>query len=122
QVKALTRGGVDTAFEMAGPPQAMDAAYRMTRRGGLTVTASLPHPDKKWPVQQITLVTEERTVKGSYLGSCVPRRDIPRYIALYQAGKLPVDKLTGRRLALDEINEGFDRLAGGESLRDVIVF
>jgi alcohol dehydrogenase len=122
QVRLLTHGGVDTAFEMAGPPQALDAAYRMTRRGGLTVTASLPHPDKKWPIQQISLVVEERTVKGSYLGSCVPRRDLPRYMALYKAGKLPVNKLMGRRIALDDINEGFDRLASGEGLRDVIVF
>nr|WP_034336728.1 zinc-dependent alcohol dehydrogenase family protein [Herbaspirillum sp. B39] len=122
KVKALTKGGVDYAFEMAGSVQAMEAAYRMTRRGGMTVTAGLPAPNQNWPLQQVSLVAEERTVKGSYIGSCVPVRDIPRYIGLYQAGKLPVDKLMGERLALADINRGFDRLHSGEGLRDLIVF
>jgi alcohol dehydrogenase len=122
KVKALTKGGVDYAFEMAGSVQAMEAAYRMTRRGGMTVTAGLPAPDQKWALQQVSLVAEERTVKGSYIGSCVPLRDIPRYIGLYQSGRLPVDKLMGQRMSLSEINSGFDRLASGEGLRDLIVF
>jgi len=73
-------------------------------------------------LQQVSLVAEERTVKGSYIGSCVPARDIPRYVGLYLAGKLPVDKLMGERMALTDINRGFDRLEAGESLRDLIVF
>lgn len=122
KVKALTKGGVDYALEMAGSVQAMEMAYRMTRRGGTTVTAGLPNPASKWALQQVSLVAEERTVKGSYIGSCVPARDIPRYIGLYQAGKLPINALMGERLALSDINRGFDRLAAAESLRDVIVF
>ena len=122
KVKALTGGGVDYAFEMAGSVQAMEAAYRMTRRGGMTVTAGLPPPGHTWNLQQVSLVAEERTVKGSYIGSCVPSRDIPRYIGLYQAGKLPINRLMGERLALADINRGFDRLDAGESLRDLIVF
>jgi Zn-dependent alcohol dehydrogenase len=122
KVRALTKGGVDYAFEMAGSVQAMEAAYRMTRRGGMTVTAGLPAPDQKWALQQVSLVAEERTVKGSYIGSCVPLRDIPRYIGLYKSGRLPIDKLMGQRLALSDINSGFDRLASGEGLRDLIVF
>jgi alcohol dehydrogenase len=122
KVKEMTRGGVDFAFEMAGSVQAMEAAYRMTRRGGTTVTAGLPHPDHRWPLQQVNLVAEERTVKGSYIGSCVPLRDVPRYIGLYLAGKLPVNRLMGERMALEDINRGFDWLASGEGLRDLIVF
>jgi alcohol dehydrogenase len=122
KVRALTGGGADYVFEMAGSVQAMEAAYRMTRRGGMTVTAGLPHPDHRWPVQQVNLVAEERTVKGSYVGSCVPVRDVPRYVALFLAGKLPVDRLLGERLALADINRGFDRLATGEGLRDLVVF
>ena len=68
------------------------------------------------------IVGEERTIKGSYMGSCVPRRDIPRFIDLYQAGKLPVEKLHTHTLRLDEINAGFDRLAKGEAVRQVIDF
>ncbi|MFA5123699.1 MAG: alcohol dehydrogenase, partial [Zavarzinia sp.] len=70
----------------------------------------------------VNLVAEERTLKGSYLGSAVPARDIPRYIELFKAGRLPVDKLITHRLKLDQINEGFDRLASGEAVRQVILF
>ena len=122
KVKEATRGGVDFAFEMAGVIQAMEMSYRMTRRGGTTVTGSLPHPQHNWPLQQVSLVAEERTVKGSYIGSCVPSRDVPRYIGLYMAGKLPVDKLMGERMKLDDINAAFDRLDAGESMRDLVVF
>ncbi len=122
KVKEATRGGVDFAFEMAGVVAAMELSYRITKRGGTTVTASLPHPQHQWPLQQVSLVAEERTVKGSYIGSCVPARDVPRYIGLYLAGRLPVNKLLGERMTLGDVNRGFDRLDAGESMRDLIVF
>ena len=122
KVKEYTKGGVDFAFEMAGVTPAMELAYRITKRGGTTVTASLFHPQHTWPIQQVSLVAEERTVKGSYIGSCIPSRDIPRYIGLYLRGKLPINKLLGERLKLDDINRGFDKLDAGESMRDLVVF
>jgi alcohol dehydrogenase len=70
----------------------------------------------------VTLVAEERTLKGSYVGSCVPARDIPRYVELYRRGRLPVDRLLGETLALDDINAAFDRLADARTLRQVIRF
>ena len=122
QVRALTLGGADVVLEMAGSVRALDMAYRMTRRGGTTVTAGLPPPDAALPVNVVNLVGEERTLKGSYIGTCVPLRDIPRYIALYKAGRLPVDQLMSGTLALDDINLGFDRLHDGNVVRQVITF
>lgn len=122
QVRAATGGGVEYAFEFAGSAKAMDLAYRITRRGGVTVTAGLPPPNQTLPLPIVNLVGEERTVKGSYIGTCVPVRDIPRYIALYRRGRLPVDQLMSGRLALEEINEGFDRLREGKAVRQVVVF
>jgi alcohol dehydrogenase len=122
QVRELTKGGVEYAFEMAGSPRAMDVALRITRRGGTTVTAGLPHPQHMLSLSIVTLVAEERTVKGSYLGSCVPSRDIPRYIDWYLQGRLPVDRLLSEKLRLDEINAGFDRLASGATVRQVVTF
>ena len=121
-VRALTRGGVDYAFEMAGAIPAMELAWRITRRGGTTVSAGLPHPDKRFALPPVQLVAEERTLRGSYIGSAVPARDIPRYIDLYKRGKLPVDRLMGERLTLDDINRGFDRMASGQAMRDVVLF
>ena len=68
------------------------------------------------------MVAEERTLKGSYVGSAVPLRDVPRMIALFRAGRLPVDKLLTHRLKLNDINEGFDRLREGVGVRQVVVF
>lgn len=120
RVRELTHGGVDAAFEMAGSTRALDLAYRITRRGGTTVTAGLSHPAALFSIPHLGLVAEERTLKGSYLGSCTPERDIPRYIEWYQEGRLPVDRLLSGRLALEDINAGFDALAEGRSVRQVI--
>ncbi len=120
-VKDATQGGVDFAFEMAGVTAALEAAYRVTRRGGTTVTASLPHPDSRWPMPPTNLVAEERTLKGSYIGSCVAARDVPRFIQLFEQGRLPVTALLSERLTLDQINEGFDRLAAAQTVRQIIV-
>jgi alcohol dehydrogenase len=122
RVRAATEGGVEFAFELAGSVKAMELAYKITRRGGTTVTAGLPPPTHTFPVPQVNLVGEERTIKGSYIGSSVPVRDIPRYIALYKQGKLPVDRLMSGRLKLEEINLGFDRLAEGKAVRQVVTF
>ncbi len=122
RVKDATGGGVDVAIEAASAVAALDTAYKITRRGGTTVTVSLPPPTHTFNVPAVNLVLEERTLKGSYLGSSVPARDIPHYIALYKAGRLPVDKLVTHRIGLDEINLGFDRLANGEAVRQIIMF
>jgi alcohol dehydrogenase len=121
KVMTATRGGVQFAFEMAGSGPAMSLAYNITRRGGTTITAGLPHPNVQFSVPQVGIVAAERTIKGSYLGSCVPSRDIPLYIEWYRAGKLPIDRLVGERLSLDEINLGFDRMAAGNATRQVVV-
>lgn len=121
-VRELTKGGVDYAFEMAGAIPALELAWRITKRGGSTVTAGLPHPDRRFALPPVQLVAEERTLRGSYIGSAVPARDIPRYIDLYQQGKLPVDRLMGEHLSLEDINRGFDRMATGHAMRDVVVF
>ncbi|HEV7373643.1 MAG TPA: zinc-binding dehydrogenase [Pyrinomonadaceae bacterium] len=121
-VRELTGGGADYVFESVGNEAVLIQAYQSTGRGGTTITIGLPHPDKMFSVPATGIVAEERTIKGSYMGSSVPRRDIPRYIKMYQAGILPVAKLHTHTLRLDEINAGFDRLARAQAVRQVITF
>lgn len=121
QLRELTGGGVDHALEMVGSAKALEFAYKVTRRGGTTVTVGLPASSQNLMTPVWHLVAEERTLKGSYLGSCVPRRDIGRFVSLYRNGRLPVDQLLTGRITLDQINEGFDRLHRGEAIRQVIV-
>ena len=122
QVRSLTGGGADFVFEMAGSAAALEAAWRMTRRGGTTVTAGLPPPEAALAVNIVQLVAEERTLKGSYIGTCVPARDIPRYVALFRQGRLPVDRLLSGVIALADINAAFDDLADGRAVRTVVRF
>ncbi|MDX1514933.1 MAG: alcohol dehydrogenase catalytic domain-containing protein, partial [Gammaproteobacteria bacterium] len=78
EIIELTRGGVDFAFEMAGAIAAMECAYRITRRGGVTVSAGLPHHAEAISIPLAAMVSDERTIKGSYMGSCAPGRDVPK--------------------------------------------
>jgi alcohol dehydrogenase len=119
-IRQATKGGVDHGLEMAGSVRALDLAYQITRRGGTTTTAGLANPAHTLSLSPVRLVAEERTLKGSYVGSCVPSRDIPRFIELYQRGRLPVDRLWTSSGSLDEINEGFDALNEGRTIRHIV--
>jgi len=122
EVRDITSGGVHFSFEMAGALPATQMAYALTRRGGTVVIAGLPGPKEMFPIPTAALVSDERTIAGSYMGSCVPERDIPRFIEMYRLGRLPVNRLRTGVVSLDTINEGFDRLADGRTVRDILLF
>ena len=122
QIREVTGGGLDYAFETAGVVPAMEVAYGITKRGGTTVTTGLPHPEHHFSFPYVSLTAEERSLKGSYVGSCVPDRDIPNFINLFKQDRLPVDKLMTDFISLDEINDGFDKLAKGDASRILIRF
>jgi alcohol dehydrogenase len=121
-IREITGGGVHYAIEAAGNERVLAQAYAATRRGGTTITVGLPPPERMFSVPAVSLVAEERCVRGSYMGSAVPSRDIPRYIALHRAGRLPVERLLTGTLRLDDINTGFDQLANGQAIRQVVMF
>ncbi|MGN6550439.1 MAG: zinc-dependent alcohol dehydrogenase family protein [Pararhizobium sp.] len=122
KVREATRGGGEAALEFAGSVRALEFSYAITRRGGTTVTAGLPNPADVLSLPAVSLVAEERTLKGSYIGSGVPSRDIGRLLGLYRRGRLPIDRLLTHRIRLDAINEGFDRLADGSAIRQIVTF
>ncbi len=119
-----TRAAILSSLSLPRPyaVPALELAWAVTPCGGTTVTAGLPHPDKLFALRHVLLVVEERSLKGSYLGSAVSVRDVPRCIDWYRRGELPVDRLLSERLRLDDINVGFDRLAEANTIRQVVVF
>lgn len=121
QVREITGGGADYAFEAAGHPDALAIAYAATARGGTTVGIGLPHPDQRFSLPALSLVAEERRLVGSYMGSAVPRRDIPRYIRLFMDRRMPVDRLAGGTFPLEEVNEAMEALASGAVARQVVL-
>ncbi len=120
-VRELTRGGARHTIETVGNAEVLAEAYAATRPGGTTTTVGLPHPQAQLAIPAVSLAAEERTLQGSYLGSCVPARDVPRFVALYRAGRLPVEQLLTHRLSAAELGEGFARLARGEGVRQVLL-
>lgn len=113
--------GSDVVIETVGKAAVLAQAYRAARRGGRIVTVGLPNPAEDLVINALSLVAEGKTLMGSYMGSSIPSRDIPRYIALWRAGRLPVEKLLSSVSPLEEINELLDRLAEGKAIRQVIV-
>ena len=120
-VKELTHGGAEVTFEAAGVPTVMEAAFRATRRGGTTVAMGLPHPSKNVTLPALAFAGLGQSLVGSYMGSAAPQRDIPRYISLWKAGRMPVDRLQSASMPLDRINEAFEALAAGHAVRQVLL-
>lgn len=112
----------DVVVEAAGNARAFEAALAATSPGGRTVTVGLPHPDARASISPLLLVAEARTVIGSYLGSAVPRRDIPVFAQWWREGRLPVEALVSSTIALDEVNSAMDELAAARAIRQVIRF
>jgi Zn-dependent alcohol dehydrogenase len=109
-------------IEAAGSARAFETALELTAPGGTTVTVGLPAPDARASVSPLVLTAQARTIVGSYLGSAVPSRDIPRFVELWRTGRLPLERLVSSRIRLDELNEAMDRLSQGSELRQLIIF
>lgn len=120
RIAELTDGGADVAVDLAGAHGSTRLAFDALRRAGRLVIGALPGPDTLLEIPVANLVSEEKRILGSYMGSSTAARDIPRYVELFRAGRLPIDRLRSRTIRLDEINDGFDRLSAGQSIREII--
>jgi S-(hydroxymethyl)glutathione dehydrogenase/alcohol dehydrogenase len=122
EIKKLTGGGPDYAFECVGSGALAELAYRAIRRGGKAIVVGVARPADSAAIKTMGMVFEEKTLQGSYFGSCVPRVDFPKLLQLYLAGKLKLDELITRRYAIGEAPQAFADLESGRNARGVIVF
>ena len=121
-VRALGGGdGVDYAFEAIGREETIRSAWESLRPGGTAVVLGLPPKGSTLTVDTWGFINE-KTLKGSFLGSADIDADVPRVVDLYHAGALRLDELVSRRLPLAELPEAFERLRRGEVLRQLVVF
>jgi S-(hydroxymethyl)glutathione dehydrogenase/alcohol dehydrogenase len=120
QVRELTGGGVDYAFEVVGSRPTAEQAFQMTKSGGMAVIVGVVIG------QEITvpgtMLQYDRTLRGCMMGSNRFRVDMPRWLDLYKQGKLRLDEFITARISLDEINDGYDAMTRGEGARSVIMF
>jgi Zn-dependent alcohol dehydrogenase len=121
-LKKMTGGGPDYAFECVGVGALAETAYRSIRRGGTAVIVGVARPTDSAAFKPMSMVFEEKSLQGSYFGSCVPRIDFPRMLQLYIAGRLKLDELITHRYGIDEAPRAFADLESGRNARGVIVF
>ena len=120
KILEFTRGGVDCALEATGVLTGFETAFAATRRGGRISTVGLVSPKTPYALDIAGLVTSAKTITGSYMGSCNPQNDIAKFIAAYQKGIFPVDKLITHRLPLSDVNTALERMADSRALRQIM--
>jgi S-(hydroxymethyl)glutathione dehydrogenase/alcohol dehydrogenase len=122
-VRDLTGGvGVDYAFEVIGNPTTIAQAYAMIRPAGMAVVVGVARADAQVSIAPHEMVFSEKQLIGSFYGSSVPHRDMPRLLELYRDKKLKLDELITRTYRLDEINQAFADMKAGVNARGMILF
>lgn len=121
RVKQITGGlGADYTFEVRGTPDSIEMAYAMLRKGGTAVVIGIASKGETAAIDAVSLVRQEKVLKGTYYGSAQPRVHMPRMVDLYLSGRLNLDDLINRWYRLEEINKAFEDLERGEVGRGVI--
>jgi S-(hydroxymethyl)glutathione dehydrogenase/alcohol dehydrogenase len=121
-LRDLTDGGPDFLFEAIGRIETVELALEALPVGGTAVLVGMTPFEARASFAVYPLVDGSRRILGSNYGFAEPAIDFPRYAALHLAGRLPVERLIDRRIALDDLEGAFDRLRSGEGLRQVVVF
>jgi S-(hydroxymethyl)glutathione dehydrogenase/alcohol dehydrogenase len=121
-LRELTDGGPDFAFEAIGRVATVQLAIGCLPVGGTAVLVGMTPFEARASFAVYPLVDGSRRILGSNYGFADPPVDFPRYAELHLAGRLPVERLIDRRIALDEVEGAFDRLRAGAGLRQVVVF
>jgi S-(hydroxymethyl)glutathione dehydrogenase / alcohol dehydrogenase len=122
QIRALTGGGPEFAFEAIGLAATIEQAIRLLPPGGTAVLVGMTPFGVHAGFEVFPFVDGSRSILGSNYGFAVASVDFPRYAQLFLDGQLPIDRLVERRIGLDDIEGAFDRLRAGDGLRNVVTF
>jgi len=118
----LTKGGADYSFECIGNVDVMRQALECCHKGwGVSVIIGVAGAGQEIKTRPFQLVTG-RVWKGTAFGGAKGRRDVPKIVDWYMDGKINIDDLITHKLKLADINEGFDLMHAGKSIRSVVVF
>ncbi len=120
-VRELTLGGVEYSFEALGKKETSEQAFRMLRRSGVATIIGMVPKGQTIEIEAASLL-EDRRLQGSNMGSNRFRVDMPRYVDFYLRDQLKLDEMISKRIALEDINQGFADMKHGQVARSVIVF
>ncbi|MDB5808338.1 MAG: S-(hydroxymethyl)glutathione dehydrogenase/class alcohol dehydrogenase [Betaproteobacteria bacterium] len=118
----LTKGGADYSFECIGNVDVMRQALECCHKGwGVSVIIGVAGAGQEIKTRPFQLVTG-RVWRGTAFGGAKGRRDVPKIVDWYMDGKINIDDLITHKLKLADINEGFDLMHAGKSIRSVVIF
>lgn len=120
-VRAITGDGVDFAFEAVGAKSTSEQCWRMLRRGGTAVIVGMLAQGVTVELLGTDFI-DEKSMTGSNMGSNRFRTDIPRYLELWQQGRIDLDTLISDRIHLDDVNAAYASLREGTVTRQVVLF
>jgi S-(hydroxymethyl)glutathione dehydrogenase/alcohol dehydrogenase len=121
-IQDITDGGADFSFECVGNTTLMRQALECTHRGwGTSIIIGVAASGQEIATRPFQLVTG-RNWRGTAFGGARGRTDVPKIVDWYMEGKISIDPLITHRLTLDQINEGFDLMHEGKSIRSVVVY
>ncbi len=123
-IQALTDGnGADVVIDAVGRPETWKQAFYARDLAGTMVLVGVPTPDMKIPdIALIDVFGRGGALKSSWYGDCLPSRDFPMLVDLYQQGRLDLDAFVTEEIALDDVEAAFDKMHEGGVLRSVVVF
>lgn len=120
-IQALTGGfGADVVIDAVGRPETWKQAFYARDLAGTVVLVGVPTPDMKLDMPLIDLFSHGGALKSSWYGDCLPSRDFPMLVDLYQQGRLDLDAFISERIGIDDVEEAFAKMGRGETLRSVV--
>jgi S-(hydroxymethyl)mycothiol dehydrogenase len=121
-VQELTGGfGADVVIDAVGRPETWRQAFYARDLAGTVVLVGVPTPDMTLEMPLVDFFSRGGSLKSSWYGDCLPERDFPTLVDLYQQGRLPLDRFVSERIKLDEVEEAFHTMHQGAVLRSVVV-
>ena len=121
-IRALTGGhGADVVIDAVGLPETYRQAFYARDLAGTVVLVGVPRPEVTLELPLIDVFGRGGALKSSWYGDCLPSRDFPMLIDLWQQGRLPLDKFVTEKIGLGDVEAAFERMHRGEVLRSVVV-
>ncbi len=121
-IRSVTGGnGADVCIEAVGNPAVYRQAFEARDLAGTVVLVGVPRPDMVLELPFIEMFGRGGQLKSSWYGDCLPSRDFPMLISLYQQGRLDLDRFVSETIGLDGVEEAFHKMERGEVLRSVVV-
>ncbi|WP_222842853.1 zinc-binding dehydrogenase [Bowdeniella nasicola] len=112
--------GADVVIEAVGHPETYKQAFYARDLAGTVVLVGVPTPEMTLELPLLDIFGHGGALKSSWYGDCLPERDFPMYVDLYQQGRLPLEKFVTERIGIDDVDAAFDKMGDGTVLRSVV--